>query len=369
VLLLRLWASQFRNLEPLELVPSPATTVAVGKNGQGKTNLLEAVYFLATLKSLRAAKLQELVRFGQPGCRVTGRFLLGGAEREISVEVTPPTRTTLVDGKRAESLEAYFGGVSVVSFTPDDLEVVKGGPEVRRAFLDRAVFNRFPAFLREGRAYSRAVKARNRLLKSGAAAAYLEAYDETLARAGARVWVRRRDVLAELGPRAEAAFVRIGRTPEPAHFTYAEPRLPIPWVSASEDQLAGALLEVLQNRRPRDLERGFTTAGPHTDDLAILLGDKPARAFASQGQQRALVLAWKVAEMQNLEAVLGRKPLLLLDDVSSELDPDRNAFLLETVAESQAQTFITTTDPGLVHAATGPDTAWFGVTEGKLNPR
>lgn len=145
--LLSLQVQDFRNLPTVQLAPSVHATIAVGQNGQGKTNLLEALYFLATLKPLRAGRLSELVRWGASAARVTGRFLLKGAEREISVEVGGGTRQALVDGKKASSLEDYFGGVSVVAFTPDDLEVIKGGPDARRAFLDRAVFNRFPAFL------------------------------------------------------------------------------------------------------------------------------------------------------------------------------------------------------------------------------
>ena len=152
MLLERLQISDFRNLQAVSLRPSPHATVVVGANGQGKTSLLEAVYFLCTLRPLRANRLSELVRFGTEQSTVTGRFSLGGAEREISVQVSAGIRQAFVDGKKAAKLEDYFGGVSVVAFTPDDLEVVKGGPEVRRAFLDRAVFNRFPAYLREHRA-------------------------------------------------------------------------------------------------------------------------------------------------------------------------------------------------------------------------
>src|ERR1700745_289665 len=143
-------------------------------------------------RPLRANRLSELVRFGIEQSTVTGRFTLAGAEREISVQIAAGIRQAYVDGKKAAKLEDYFGGVSVVAFTPDDLSVVKGGPEVRRAFLDRAVFNRFPAYLREHRAYQRALKSRNRLLKEHAAASYVEAYDEAGARTGSPATAPRR---------------------------------------------------------------------------------------------------------------------------------------------------------------------------------
>ena len=365
--LLSLTYERFRNLAHVELVPGPKTTVAVGKNGQGKTNLLEGLYFLATLKPLRAAKLSELVAFGQSTARVSGRFLIKGAEREISVEVEAGSRHAYVDGKRAGSLEAYFGGVSVVAFTPDDLQVVKGGPDGRRAFLDRAVFNRFPIFLSESREYARALKSRNRLLKEGAPVAHLSAWDATLSRVGARLWVRRRALMRELGTRAQGAFARIGRTEAPAAYSYRPSHLPeLDFAEASEADLQQALATLLDQRLQRDVERGFTSAGPHVDDLELTLGARAARSYASQGQARALVLAWKVAEIENLFATSGFLPLLLLDDVSSELDPERNQFLMSYLTESGAQVFLTTTDAALVQRAAGEDTVWYKVQAGTV---
>jgi DNA replication and repair protein RecF len=364
--LLRLALENFRNLEAVELTPSAHATICVGQNGQGKTNLLEGLYFLATLKPLRAGKLQELVRFGNTKAKVAGTFFLKGAEREISVEVAAGTRQAFVDGKKAASLEEYFGGVSVVAFTPDDLAVVKGGPEGRRQFLDRAVFNRFPAFLAESRQYTRALKSRNRLLKERSPPSYLDAYDEALATRGARVWTRRRALISELAHRAQAAFAAIGRTEHPAHYEYAPSFLAETFATLEEPALAQALREKLESRRERDLERGFTSVGPHADDVDISLGALAARSFASQGQQRALILAWKIAEIENLHASLGFLPLLLLDDVSSELDPERNAYLMRYLADSGAQVFLTTTDEGLVRAATREDASWYRVQGGQV---
>ncbi len=363
--LLSLTYERFRNLEHVTLEPSAHATIAVGENGQGKTNLLEGLYFLSTLKALRANRLAELIRFGAESARVSGRFLLQGAEREISVDILPKSRAAFVDGKRAPSLEAYFGGVSVVAFTPDDLAVVKGGPEGRRAFLDRTVFNRFPAYLQESREYSRALKSRNRLLKENAPHAHLAAWDETLARSGARLFTRRRAAMHELINRVNAAFEKIGRTVLAASFEYLPSYLEgLEFASATEEALARALAAQLDARLIRDAERGYTSVGPHADDLDIALGGHSARQYASQGQARALVLAWKIAEIENLHATNGFLPLLLLDDVSSELDPERNAFLMNYFAESGAQTFLTTTDAGLVQRAAGTDTVWYSVQRG-----
>ncbi len=358
---------RFRNLGALTLTPSAKTTIAVGPNGQGKTNLLEGLYFLSTLKPLRASRLAELIQFGQADAVVQGRFLLQGAERDIAVRVEGKTRTALVDGKAASSLSSYFGGVSVVAFTPDDLAVVKGGPDGRRAFLDRAVFNRFPGYLTESRDYARALKGRNRLLKDGASAAQVGAWDEALARFGAKLFVRRRALLDEVAPKAQAAFERITRLQAPARFGYGASGLSgLDFQGADEAALAQALHDALVARTPKDRERGFTSVGPHTDDLELFLGDAAARAYASQGQARALVLAWKVAEIENLAQANGFLPLLLLDDVSSELDPERNAFLMQYLVDLGAQALLSTTDAALVQRAAGPDTVWWQVEAGQV---
>lgn len=335
--------------------------MVVGPNGQGKTNLLEAVYLLATLKPLRAARLPELVRFGAARAEVRGRFELSGAVRDIGVVIADGERQAFVGGKAVRDLDDYFGGVSVVAFTPDDLGIVKGGPEGRRRWLDRATWGRFPAYLAEVRGYGKALRSRNRLLREGAAPEVVEAFDGPLARAGARLVARRRGLLAELQPRFQAALASVSDGALEGRVRYAPT-----WLEGAEDEAAieARLAETLRDRLPRDRERGFTGVGPHADQPAMFLAGRPARTYASQGQQRALVLALKIAEIENLRAAQGAYPLLLLDDVSSELDRDRNRRLLAYLAGIDAQTLLTTTDPGLVAPAVGPDGVFLEVREG-----
>lgn len=365
--LLALEIRDFRNIEAADLAPGEHATLVVGPNGQGKTNLLEALYLLATLRPLRASKLSNLVRFGASGARVAGRFSLGGAQRSIAVEVDASGRAALLDGKPVKSLTDYFGGVSVVAFTPDDLAVLKGGPDGRRRLLDRATFNRFPAHLETSREYQRALKQRNRLLKEGAAAELIDAYSEALARVGARIVHFRRALLRELAPLAAKSFEAIARGDGALSVGYTPSGLPgEPLDDAAA--VAGALLAALRRRTARDVERGYTSVGPHADDLDLDLAGRPARSFASQGQQRAIVLALKIAEIENLRLTLGRAPLLLLDDVSSELDPARNAFLMDYLRASGLQVFLTTTDPRLVREAAGPDALQLEVRQGAFRP-
>jgi DNA replication and repair protein RecF len=363
--LLSLHVQDFRNLGEVELRPSPRATILVGENGQGKTNLLEAVYFLTTLKPLRATRLQELVRFGAAQGGVAGDFDGPGGVRRVAVEVGPGGRTALLDGKPQDRLDAYFEGLAAVCFSPDDLLLVKGGPDGRRRFLDRAAFNRWPAVLAEAREYVRALRARNAALRAGAALVE-ESFRAPLVRAAARLLVRRRELVAELAPRVQLAFREISGPAAPeVRFAY-RPAHGL-GLEGTEPELAAALSEILAARLERDREKGFTSAGPHADELTLALDGKGAKLFGSQGQQRALVLALKIAEIENLRAALGRPPLLLLDDVSSELDPAKNRFLLTYLGGLEAQAFLTTTDRRLLDPAAGPDTLFYGVEKGAVS--
>jgi DNA replication and repair protein RecF len=358
--------ADFRNLASVSLRPSPRATILVGANGQGKTNLLEAIYFLTTLKPLRAARLAELVRFGAERATVSAEMDGPGGLRRLAVQVDGTGRTAWLDGKPQERLEGYFEGLAAVCFAPDDLLLVKGSPEGRRRFLDRAAFNRWPAVLSEVRDYLRALRARNAALRT-AAPDVEESFREPLVRAGARLLVRRRDVVAELAPRVDLAFHEISGPAAPRAQLAYRPAGAID-LDGSEPQIAERLRVAVDDRCPRDRERGFTSVGPHMDELSLSLAGRPARLYGSQGQQRAMVLALKIAEIENIRALLGRPPLLLLDDVSSELDPEKNRFLLAYLRSLEGQAFLTTTDARLLAPAAGPDTLLLEVASGAVSP-
>lgn len=358
--------TDFRNLREVSLSPSPRATILVGANGQGKTNLLEAIYFLTTLKPLRATRLAELVRFGAQRAVVSAEMDGPGGLRRLAVQVDGSGRTAWLDGKEQDRLEGYFEGLASVCFAPDDLLLVKGSPEGRRRFLDRAAFNRWPAVLSEVRDYLRALRSRNAALRT-AAPDVEESFREPLARAGARLLLRRRDVVAELAPRVDLSFHQISGPDAPrAQISYrAAAALDL---DGAEHQLVARLRAALDERSHRDRERGFTSVGPHMDELSLALAGRPARTFGSQGQQRALVLALKIAEIENIRELLGRPPLLLLDDVSSELDPEKNRFLLGYLRSLEGQAFLTTTDARLLEPAAGPDTLILTVEAGAVRP-
>jgi DNA replication and repair protein RecF len=330
--LLALQLAGVRNLAPLVLEPSPRFNVFSGDNGQGKTNLLEAIYLVGTLRSFRTGHLRELIAFGGEEASVRARVARGGLERLYEVRLDGARKRARLDGKTPRSMGEYFGGFNVVLFAPEDLRVPRGAPGERRRFLDRSVFNRDVGFLPVAQRYARILKSRNGLIRQDAPdLELLDVYDAQLAETGAEVVAARTRYLEELAPRFAAAFEAITHTGLPATLAYRP---------AAEDLAAG-----LARGRRRDLARRQTGCGPHVDDLELLLDGRPARAYASQGQLRALVLAWKTAEMRLLREALGDAPVLLLDDVSSELDPSRNRHLFDFLDEIECQAFVTTTHP------------------------
>jgi DNA replication and repair protein RecF len=357
----------FRNLADERVELGPSTTVLYGPNGQGKTNFLEACYFVSTLRPLRAQKLSELIRIGgEEAALVRGRFELPGGVREVEVEAGREGRSARVDGKAVRDPDELFGGVATVAFTPDDLQVVKGGPEGRRRLLDRAAQNRHPAHLTDARQYLRALRSRNELLRQKAEADLIASFDEPVARLGAAVRRRREQVLAELAPHAQKAFAEVARGEAPLALAYLAAGRDADELAEGGSSLETRLLEALRRRLPRDRERGYTSVGPHADDLALLLGGRSARTYGSQGQSRAIVLAFKIGEIENLRAAQGRAPLLLLDDVSSELDPSRNAFLMQYLGGLDGKVVLTTTDPKLVAKSAGREAVFHAVDSGRI---
>jgi DNA replication and repair protein RecF len=354
---LALEAVDFRNLERVLLEPHPRFNVLAGENGQGKTNLLEAVYLLGTLRSFRASKTEELVRFAalEAGtrARVRARVNRLGTHRLLEVDLGPGQKLARVDGKPARAAQ-YFGGFNVVLFAPEDLGLVRGSPAARRRFLDRAIWNAAPQYLDEAQTYERVLKSRNALLRDERAAAQaahlpemLEVYDAQLAKAAVPVITRRRTLVAGLAPRVGAAFARVSGGHE-VTIAYESAALATAGADADENAIEAAVREALVRDRRRDFARKATSSGPHTDELAIFFDGREAAAYASQGQVRAIALGLKIAEIQHLTETLGDAPVLLLDDVSSELDARRNAQLFEFLSSVRCQAFVTTTSHAYV---------------------
>jgi DNA replication and repair protein RecF len=346
------------------LQPAARFNVFHGDNGQGKTNLLESIYVVGALRSFRTQRMADLIGFGREQAYIGARIQRGGLERVYELSQRGSGRLVRLDGKAVRPISRYFGDFNVVLFAPEDLQVPRGSPADRRRFLDRAVFNRAPRYLGDVQAYEKVVKNRNALLReigSGKrslrqAGDLLAVFDQKLAEVGARLAVSRMRFLDEIRPRFRAAFESITQTGLEVDviYTASTPLPPAPALSGNVGEtvarnvavdVAAALAACLAEQRLRDVARGTTSVGPHRDDLVFRLDGHAAASFASQGQLRALVLAWKTAEMELLAETHGEEPVLLLDDVSSELDATRNEYLFEFLKRRPTQCFITTTHP------------------------
>jgi DNA replication and repair protein RecF len=361
VLATRLRLRDFRSYAAVDVELGGGLTVVHGSNGAGKTNLLEALYFGCTGRSCRTSNEREVVRFGAATVRVEVDLRdEEGRAHALAVGFTPGEAKRLqADGVTVERLVDVEMRPLVCVFLPDRLELVKGPPALRRSHVDQVVAASWPARAATRRAYGRALAQRNALLagiRSGRASrSSLPAWDAELARHGIELRDDRAAVADLLAPRfavlAEALGLGAG-----AELRY-RPR------SRAAD--AAGLADELAERTESDLERGFTGHGPHRDDIAFLRCGHELRAYGSQGEQRLALLALLLAERETLAETRGAVPLMLLDDVMSELDSDRRA-LLARLLRAEGQSIVTTTDVAHVPGADEPAVARLAVSGGAV---
>jgi DNA replication and repair protein RecF len=351
----------FRTYETAAAPLGGGLTVVVGPNGAGKSNFLEAVYFGCTGRSCRTANDRELVRFGAETTRVVVRAEGDDGPHELAVGFTPgePKRMT-VDGAPVERLLDVYNRPLVSVFLPDRLELVKGVPALRRAHLDQFVAALWPARTVNRRSYAQALAQRNALLArlragSGTRAA-LETWDLQLARHGLALMADREEAANLTKPEFAEMCARLALDGEPQ----------IRYRPRSQAQDLESFAAELRERIDSDLERGFTGHGPHRDDLSITRDGRELRTYGSQGQQRLGLLSLLLAERAVISRYRPAVPLMLLDDVMSELDSDRRSALVAVLKETGGQSLITTTDIEHVPGAAEPGVARIDVSEGRL---
>ncbi|QEC46798.1 DNA replication and repair protein RecF [Baekduia soli] len=356
----RLRLRDFRTYAAAEVAIGPSLTVVHGPNGAGKTNLLESLYFGCTSRSCRTTNEREVVRFGAPAARVEVDVCDRDGSHELSVGFEPGAPKRLrVDGAPVERMADSPARPLISVFLPDRLELVKGAPSLRRAHLDQLVTALWPARAATRVAYTRALAQRNALLgriragRVGPAA--LDAWDAELARWGVALRDDRAAAVDLVAERFGAQATDLGLAGA-AELRY-RPR--------SRAAGAEALSAELAERRGSDLERGFTQHGPHRDDLLLIRDGRELRAYGSQGEQRLGLLALLLAEREALAAERGAPPLLLLDDVMSELDADRRALLVARLDDG-GQAVITTTDLAHVPGADAPGVVRLSVAPGSV---
>lgn len=332
----RLKLRNFRSYTRAEVELGAGVTVVTGDNGAGKTNLLEALFVGCVGRSPRTRIDTQAISFDQPVARVEVEGEDDGEPHSIAVAIDRSEGKTLfADGAKVDSLEPFEWRPKAALFLPDRLELIKGAPGVRRGHLDQFVAALWPARRANRRSYAEALAQRNALVARGAVGASLDTWDRELARTAAQLIADRTAAAGALTERFAAAGAALGLDPEPQirYRTVADID------PADQDAFVAALAE----RRDADLRRGFTTFGPHRDELVITQAGRELRTYGSQGQQRVALLALLLAEGEAISELTGNRPLILLDDVMSELDITRRGLLVDRVA-AIGQVLITTTE-------------------------
>ena len=335
--------TDFRNFRDLEVVLGEGMTVLVGHNAAGKTNTVEALQLLTTGSSFRHPRASELLRAGAERGRARARIEGDGRVLDVCCDVTPTRRSFSRNGKSCRASD-LLGTLMSVLFCPDDLALSKGSARMRRDELDSFGSQAHRGYDRVARTYLRSVEQRNSLLRDGAVEpALLDAWDESIAAGAAALLAHRISLFRRLAPVVSRIYGEIsgGEDLSCRYVCSAGDEA----LSMGRDELREHMWGMLRVGRAEDLRRQQTLVGPHRDDVEFLVQGRPARAFGSQGQQRSLVLAWKMAEVELAPELVGQRPLLLLDDVMSELDESRRAAMCAFV-ETGVQTVVTTTNLG-----------------------
>ena len=324
----------FRNYVRLDAEFTPGFHLLLGSNAQGKTNVLEAIYLLATLRSFRGVGGAQMIRHGAKGYFVGGT-VVGEAGAEIKAYWSAKERKLSLNGTPVRRLADYFGTLRAVVFCTEDLQLVKGAARGRRRFLDLLLAQTQPAYLPLLLRYTQALRSRNALLKQPSVdEAQLASFTQELVALGTQLMEARRALVPKISPLARLAFRRIAHDQDELKLDYAP-------------SVKGDFLVALAGSRARERIYRTTLVGPHRDDLALVVNDHDAEAFTSEGQKRTLAIALKMAQAEYLTGIHGRPPVLLIDDVMGELDARRRAGLLPLLNQARrtgGQVFMTCTE-------------------------
>lgn len=336
---------QFRNFDELDLVFPSGGVAVIGPNGSGKTNLIEALYYLEIFRSFRGAADAQLVRFGREAFHIRGRFEdpTSGEELEVTAayEERRGVKKVTVNGAEPERLGDALGRIGVVAFSPSDVAIIAGAPGERRRFLDIMLSLNVPGYLAALQRYRHTLKQRNALLKDRVPAAQLEPWTVALVETGARVMRARAAWVEASAPGFAERFARIGGE-APARMEY---RPSVADAVTADTDMGGVLRAELDRVNTREWERGTTLRGPHRDDLDFIAEDRAMerdlRDFGSGGQQRTAAVSLRLVEAATITRARGRAPIILLDDIFAELDPGRSERLLVQLEREPGQALLT----------------------------
>ena len=342
----RLQLHHFRNYEDVTLTFSPHINVLIGENAQGKTNLLESIYTLAMTRSHRTSNDKELIQFGTEAAQIKGIIQRTLSPLKIELDIGRHGKKAKVNHLEKARLSAYLGQLNVILFAPEDLALVKGAPAVRRRFINMELGQISPTYLHNLSKYRDVLKQRNHYLKllqtnQATDILYLEVISDQLANIGAKIAKQRLDFLVQLEGYTQKLHYEITQNSESLTFKYESALKNLTNTNIDENTITQQLMALYTKNRSKEIMQGITLYGPHRDDVKFLLNGKNVQVYGSQGQQRTTALAVKLAEIDLIKAQTGEYPILLLDDVLSELDTKRQTHLLKTI-QNKVQTFLTT---------------------------
>jgi len=309
-----------------------------GDNAQGKTNLLEAIHLLSTFRPFKQIRIEELIQFGQSQGRIKGEIESNTGLNDVHINLAKGGKTVRLNGKAIYSLSKVVGKFNVVTFLPSDLELIKGTPQNRRKYIDTIICTFSPQHLTDLKSYFRALSQRNALLakRDKITTAYLEIWDEKLSQLGGKIIGRRINFIRKIQPEIREIYKKLSGIDAEIKFHYRS-------AYKLGNNIEKLLRNELNSRSTQDKRRGHTTVGPHRDIIEFRINGKDTTEFASQGEAKTLALALKCSEIELTRKLLGRTPILLLDDITSELDEKRRKFLFVLLEGFSGQVFVTAT--------------------------
>lgn len=360
--------NHYRNYDHVELVTDHKVNIVIGPNAQGKTNLLEAIYVLAMTKSHRTSKDRELIKWHEKQATLQGDITKKYGDHRLELHITPQGKKAKINALEQTRLSEFIGTFNVVMFAPEDLHIVKGSPSVRRRFLNMEIGQVQPRYVYDLMQYQKVLYQRNNYLRQIAGSNQvnhdmMEVWNHQLAQYGVKIMMRRHAFIQKLQTWAEKIHASITEDREKLLIMYA-PSFEMEQFT-DETVVFNQFMIKLSQVNHNEIKRGMTLLGPHRDDLKFFINEKEVFMYGSQGQQRTTALSLKLAEIQLIHEEVGEYPVLLLDDVLSELDSFRQTQLISTFQQT-VQTFITTTGIESVNMAKLDHANLIHVQDGKL---
>lgn len=364
-----LFLENYRNYKQLDITFQNKVNVFLGENAQGKTNVMESIYVLAMAKSHRTSNDKDLIRWDEEYAKIEGRVNKRNGSIPMQLIIAKKGKKAKCNHIEQKKLSQYVGNMNVVMFAPEDLHLVKGSPQLRRRFIDMEIGQISPLYLHDSATYQKILQQRNAYLKllqskSTTDETMLDILTEQFIDVAVKIIAKRFEFLALIESWAKPIHEGISRGQETLKIIYK------PSLDVSEDQQLSKMVEVFEQKyrqsKKREIDRGVTLFGPHRDDLLFLVNDRDVQIFGSQGQQRTTALSVKLAEIELIRSEVGEYPILLLDDVLSELDDYRQSHLLNTI-QNKVQTFVTTTNIEGIDHQTLNEASIFQVKSGLID--